>query len=110
MSKKMSDKSDKYYDEVNLYPNVEYKGNKQTTKIFGIRLTQEEIDTWKAMKLSKTIHKILAGEDKSNDSIRINTLKHNLRWLYNFMSEKCEITGEVDPGVIEKLQQIKEVM
>ena len=99
--------SDKYYDEVNQYPNATYpKNNGEITKIKTIRLSQEEEANWD----SKEIHNFLQGLTQTNDSIRINTLKNKLQWLYNFMSEKCEINGEIGPEDIEQLKKIKEVM
>ena len=73
--------SDKYYDEVNLYPKSTYtKNNGEITKIKTIRLTQEELSNWD----SKAIHEFLQGNTKSKDSIRINTLKENNRVLMKF--------------------------
>jgi len=101
----MLDKS-KYYDDL-FHPNYIYsKNNGETTKIKTIRLTQEELSNWD----SKAIHEFLQGVTRSSDSIQINALKNKLQWLYSFLSEKCEIKGEIDPEDIERLKQIKEVM
>ena len=85
--------SDKYYDEVNQYPNSTYpKNNGEITKIKTIRLTQEEEANWD----SKAIHEFLSGENKSNDSIRINKLKQVLRVYDLLFRENMNVIMEND--------------
>ncbi|GAI71105.1 unnamed protein product [marine sediment metagenome] len=104
-------KSEKYYDEVNLYPKSTYPRNDgTTTRMFAIRLTEEEIETWKSMKLSKTIHGILAGEDKSNDSIKISALKNYLKGLYDIMVNKMNAKIILDQNEKDLLIKIYEVV
>ena len=108
------DKSEKYYDEVNLYPKSTYsRDNGTKTKLKTIRLTQEEIDTWREMKLSKTIHEILSGENQSNDSIKISKLKTMLSGLYAIMNDENKmkaIEGSLTPQDMELLLNIEEVV
>ena len=106
----MSNKSDKYYNENESYPKSTYKGNKQTTYMKTIRLTKDEINTWKSIKLSKRIHKILAGEDQSNDSIKINKLKNYLKGLYDIMNTKMDPKTNLEPENMELLLNIEEVI
>ena len=64
--------NEKYYDDVNQYPNATYpKNNGEITKIKTIRISQEEEANWD----SKAIHEFLQGNTKSNDSIKISKLK-----------------------------------
>lgn len=80
----MAYNEDKYRND-ELHPKRVYpKNNGETTTVFGIRLTDDERKTWKEMKLSKTIHKILAGEHESNDSIKISNLNEEKRILMKF--------------------------
>lgn len=104
MIKKMSDK---YYDEVNQYPNSTYPRNDgEITKIKTIRLTQDEEANWD----SKAIHNFLQGLDKSNDSIRINTLKGYLKGLYDIMNNKMNPSTSLEPNEMELLLNIEEVI
>ena len=85
--------SNKYYDEENQYPNATYpKNNGEITKIKTIRLTQEEEANWD----SKAIHEFLSGENKSNDSIRINKLKQVLRVYDLLFRENMNVIMEND--------------
>ena len=85
--------SDKYYDEVNQYPNSTYpKNNGEITKIKTIRLTQEEEVNWD----SKAIHEFLSGEIQSNDSIKINKLKQVLRVYDLLFRENMNVIMEND--------------
>jgi len=85
--------SDKYYDEVNQYPNSTYpKNNGEITKIKTIRLTQEEEANWD----SKAIHEFLSGEIQSNDSIKINKLKQVLRVYDLLFRENMNVIMEND--------------
>ena len=73
--------NEKYYDDVNQYPNATYpKNNGEITKIKTIRISQEEEANWD----SKAVHEFLQGNTKSNDSIRISKLKENNRVLMKF--------------------------
>ena len=99
--------SNKYYDDVNQYPNSTYpKNNGEITKIKTIRLTQEEEVNWD----SKAIHDFLQGLDKSNDSIKINTLKHYLKGLYDIMVNKMDPNSSLDTIEKELLKNISEVV
>ena len=99
--------SNKYYDEVNQYPNSTYpKNNGEITKIKTIRLTQEEEANWD----SKAIHEFLSGENKSNDSIKISTLKHYLKGLYDIMNNNMNPNKQLNPSEMELLLNIEEVI
>ena len=99
--------SDKYYDEVNQYPNSTYpKNNGEITKIKTIRLTQEEEANWD----SKAIHEFLQGLTQSNDSIKINTIKPYLKGLYDIMNNNMNPNKQLNPIEMELLLNIEEVI
>lgn len=99
--------SNKYYDEVNQYPNSTYpKNNGEITKIKTIRLTQEEEANWD----SKAIHEFLQGLTQSNDSIKISTLKHYLKGLYDIMNNNMNPNKQLNPIEMELLLNIEEVI
>ena len=89
------------------YPNSTYpKNNGEITKIKTIRLTQEEEANWD----SKTIHEFLSGNTQSNDSIKINTLKHYLKGLYDIMNNNMNPNKQLEPNEMELLLNIEEVI
>ena len=84
--------SEKYYDD-EFHPNAIYpKNNGEITKIKTIRISQEEEANWD----SKAIHEFLSGENKSNDSIRINKLKQVLRVYDLLFRENMNVIMEND--------------
>ena len=99
--------SDKYYDEVNQYPNATYpKNNGEITKIKTIRLTQEEEANWD----SKAVHEFLQGNTMSNDSIKISKLKTMLSGLYGIMNNNMNPKKQLEPEDMELLLNIEEVI
>ena len=88
----MVDKSVKYY-EGSLNPLPEWTKNDGTKTVFkSIRITEEENQNWKP----ETIHEFLSGENKSNDSIRINKLKQVLRVYDLLFRENMNVIMEND--------------
>ena len=99
--------NEKYYDEVNQYPNAIYpKNNGEITKIKTIRLSMEELSNWD----SKAIHEFLQGNTQSNDSIKISKLKHYLKGLYDIMNTKMDPNANLKPENMELLLNIEEVI
>lgn len=99
--------SNKYYDDVKQYPKAVYpKNNGEITKIKTIRLSREEEANWD----SKAIHEFLQGNTKSNDSIKINTLKRYLKGLYDIMNKKMNPNANLEPEELKLLLNIEEVI
>ena len=102
----MVDKSVKYY-EGSLNPLPEWTKNDGTKTVFkSIRITEEENQNWKP----ETIHEFLSGENKSNDSIKISTLKHYLKGLYEIMNNNMNPNKQLEPSEMELLLNIEEVI
>lgn len=105
------DKSDKYYDVKNYRPKAIYpKDDGTTTYLKAIRLPKEELDNWD----SKAIHEFLQGNTKSNDALKINLLKKDLKRLYQIMNVFLlpKITeskiAEIPNSVIEEIETLEE--
>jgi len=99
---------EKYYDD-KYHPKSTYPRNDGTTTFMkSIRLTKEEIDIWNKTKLSKRIHKILAGEDKSNDSIKINKLRNDLIILKKLIPAfvENELKVNLEDQEIDRIKQL----
>lgn len=102
----MTKSKEKYYDPDNYYPNAEYPRNDGSkTKLFHIRLTQDEINTWKELKFSKRVHSILKGEEYIDlDSKKL------LKDLYNIMNDYMTPKDKLTPELMTKLLEIEEIL
>lgn len=91
------------------YPGTKYGNNPSNIKT--IRVTKEQEMNWNP----DLIRSVLEGSHKSNDSIRINVLKKDIKRLYQIMNlfllpkiDERKI-AEIPNSVLEELESLEEV-
>lgn len=75
-------------------------------RIKTIRVSEEQELNWDP----ELIRSVLEGNNKSNDSIKINALKGYLKGLYDIMNGKMNPITKLGPNEMELLINIEEVI